>query len=92
MWQPREERVSLLDDSFDASIFKELPRLFQTLLTAELDAEPMSALDKLGEFHAQSWMKFVLLALFGCSAVLLLLNLLIARFAETVRHCGWHDA
>tara|TARA_B110001452_G_scaffold96496_1_gene79782 strand:- start:547 stop:780 length:234 start_codon:yes stop_codon:yes gene_type:complete len=39
----------------------------------------MSALDPLGDFGDQEWMKFVLLALFGCSAVVLLLNLLIVR-------------
>ncbi|KAL1518651.1 hypothetical protein AB1Y20_002939 [Prymnesium parvum] len=59
--------------------------LFKMLLIFELDATPMAMLRELDYTNReQEWVIFVLAAMFGFSAALLLLNLLIATFAKSV--------
>jgi hypothetical protein len=62
--------------------------IFKQLLSAELDTEPMTVLDELAfdELLPEelSWCSFLLVSLYGLSAALLLLNLLIAVFSKSV--------
>ena len=58
--------------------------IFKHLVEAELNAEPMNLLLSLGDFGDQEWCKWAIVCLFGCFAVLLLLNLLIAVFSKSV--------